>query len=195
MKVSANGLSLIARFEGKRLTAYRDAVGVLTIGYGHTSAAGSPVVTDGMVITDAMALAILAQDVTRFETSVERVLTRTPSQNQFDAMVSLCYNVGPGNFGKSQVLADFNAGDDLGASLAFSHFSKAGGITLKGLVSRRAEEANLFTRINTALPDVAVPSMPSAPTPQVQSSQPHGLLEALILIIDSIIKTLSKRTA
>ena len=99
MKLSDKGLNLIAEFEGKRLTAYRDSVGILTIGYGHTSAAGAPFVTQGLTITDAQALDILRTDAAKFENAVSRVLKRQPTQNQFDAMVSLCYNIGPGNFG------------------------------------------------------------------------------------------------
>ena len=194
MNVSANGLSLIARFEGKRLTAYRDAVGVLTVGFGHTSAAGSPLVTEGMVITDAMAIAILAQDVTRFETAVSRVLTRVPTQNQFDAMVSLCYNVGPGNFGISQVLSDFNAGDDLGASLAFSHFTKAGGQTLPGLVARRATEAALFKAPDSAVSSSGhvSPTPASKPAPAPASPLAGTMLETIIAFILAILKGLMK---
>ena len=101
MKTSASGVALIKQFEGVRLKAYRDAIGVLTIGYGHTSMAGNPVVKPGLKITQDEATLILWRDLVKYETAVESRLTRTANQNQFDAMVSLCFNVGPGNFAKS----------------------------------------------------------------------------------------------
>jgi lysozyme len=185
MKTSQSGIDLICQFEGYRAKAYRDSVGVLTIGYGHTSMAGSPQVTAGMVITNAQ-----ARDLAKFEASVLKVLTRSPSQNQFDAMVSLCYNIGGGNFAKSSVVRLFNAGDFAGAGNAFAAWNKAGGKALAGLTTRRAKEAALFRA--TEKPVTAPPSIPATPQPETPPSpatpKPMGLLAALIALILSIFK-------
>jgi lysozyme len=144
MKTGPRGLGLIKSFEGLRLDAYKDAVGVWTIGYGHTAAAGPPRPQAGMRIGREAAEAILIGDLTKYELAVSRALSRQPTQNQFDAMVSLCFNVGPRNFGPSRVVKLFNAGDDRAAADAFRAWRKAGGITLPGLERRREAERRLF---------------------------------------------------
>lgn len=110
MVVSDVGRALIEQREGLRLQAYQDITGVWTIGYGHTSAAGPPKVTPRMKISRAQADAVLAKDLGKYEGYVSRYLKRTPTQNQFDAMVSLCYNIGPNGFWGSSVLKQFNLG-------------------------------------------------------------------------------------
>lgn len=147
MKTSAAGLNIIKKWEGLRLIGYADpATGgePYTIGYGHTFRAGPPKVTLGMRITSKEAEEILKSDLTVFEEAVLRLLTRTPTQAQFDAMISLTYNIGVNNFKKSSVLRKFNAGDYHGAAEAFMLFIKANGKVMKGLVSRRSEERELF---------------------------------------------------
>jgi lysozyme len=147
MKTSKRGIDLICEFEGFRAKAYPDpGTGgePWTIGYGHTSNAGPPIVRKGMVITKDEAKAILARDITTFEVAVMSLLKRPPTQNQFDAMVSFCYNVGPGNFGKSSVLRHFNAGSPVAAAATFAQWNKAAGKVLAGLTRRRAAEAKLF---------------------------------------------------
>lgn len=147
MKVSDAGLNIIKRWEGLSLVAYPDPATngePYTVGYGHTALAGPPPVKPGMRISTKEALAILKQDLAKFERAVSDALKRTPTQAQFDAMVSLCYNIGPGNFLKSSVLRKFNAGDYKGAGEAFMLFTKANGKTMKGLVNRRADERALF---------------------------------------------------
>ena len=70
MQTNAEGLSLIKLYEGLRLKAYKDPVGILTIGYGHTSAAGTPEVKLGMVITREEAEAMLRRDLVTYEKAV-----------------------------------------------------------------------------------------------------------------------------
>jgi GH24 family phage-related lysozyme (muramidase) len=94
MKISQSGLELICKFEGFEAKAYQDAVGVWTIGYGHTAMAGLPDVKRGDKITMKQAQDILATDVRKFELAVKSKLTRAPTQAQFDAMVSLCFDIG-----------------------------------------------------------------------------------------------------
>ena len=93
---------MIMQWEGCVLKAYKCPAGVLTIGYGHT---GSDV-KEGMTITAAQAVALFNQDIDKFSTTVEKQLGSALgklTQNQFDALVSLSYNIGPGNFAKSSV--------------------------------------------------------------------------------------------
>lgn len=147
MKVSAAGLNIIKKFEGLRLIAYADpATGgePYTIGYGHTYRAGPPKVRPGMKITAKEATDILKADLKVFEDGVSNLLKRTPTQAQFDAMVSLAYNIGIRNFSRSTVLRKFNDGDMNGAADAFMLFVKANGKVMKGLVTRRSEERDLF---------------------------------------------------
>lgn len=144
MKTGSRGLALIKQFEGLRLDAYKDSVGVWTIGYGHTAAAGAPKPRAGMRITRPEAEAILAKDLGKYETAVEAAIRRPASQNQFDAMVSLCFNIGPGKFSGSRLVAAFNAGDDHLAAQSFLAWRKAGRRVLEGLEKRREAERRLF---------------------------------------------------
>lgn len=146
MKTSRTGIDLIKKWEGCKLKAYRCSAGVLTIGYGHTSAAGAPKVVEGMIITQAQADEILVRDLVKYEAAVQKALTRSPNQNQFDAMVSLAFNIGPGAFAKSSLVRKFNAGDLAGAADAFLLWRKAGGKVLPGLENRRKDERSLFLR-------------------------------------------------
>lgn len=147
MKTNQAGVDLIKKWEGKKLTAYPDpATGgePWTIGYGHTSAAGPPAVKKGMKITEEEAESILVRDLGKYESAVMKGLTAKPNGNQFSAMVSLCFNIGPGNFAKSSVLRKFNAGDTKGAADAFLLWNKAAGKVMRGLTNRREDERKLF---------------------------------------------------
>lgn len=144
MKINTAGLNLIKRWEGLRLKAYQDSVGVWTIGYGHTAAAGPPAPARGMTITEQEATDILARDLGQYERAVTKALSIVPSANQFAAMVSLCYNIGPANFAKSSVVRLFNASKPREAADAFLMWNKAGGKVLKGLTARREDERKLF---------------------------------------------------
>jgi lysozyme len=114
------------------------------MGYGHTSAAGQPKVARGSKITRADAEEVLKRDVVKFEKAVLRHVKWPLSQNEFDALVSFCYNVGEGNFSKSSVVRVINAGRKYNVGAALSLWVKAGGKTVKGLVRRRGLETKLF---------------------------------------------------
>ena len=145
MKINAETITLIKHFEGCRLTAYRDPVGVWTIGYGLTTGALPGVsVVAGMTITQDQADDYLSQVLTRFSEKILPGFTRKPTENQFGAFLSLAYNIGFAGFLRSTALKRFNAGDDEGAAEALQWFNKAGGKVLRGLVLRRATEAALF---------------------------------------------------
>ncbi len=138
-RINTVGLNLIKDFEGLRLNSYRDAVGVWTIGYGHTGTAGP-----GQQITNAQATALLREDVATFENAVTRAVRVPITENQFAALVSFTYNVGSGALNSSTLLRRLNAGDTLGAADEFLRWNRAGGQVLAGLTRRRVAERNLF---------------------------------------------------
>lgn len=140
MTTSAQGMELIKSFEGLRLTAYLDAAGVLTIGYGHTG----PDVAAGATITAARAEELLRADLAGAEAAVTSAVQVPVTQGQFDALVSLVYNIGAGAFAASTLLRKLNSGDYAGAAQEFDRWIYAGGIVLGGLVSRRNAEQQLF---------------------------------------------------
>lgn len=144
MKVTEEGLALIRRFEGFRGTAYRCPAGVWTIGFGHTSQAGPPVVHAGLVIGAEEAGRILAADVARVADAVAPLLARAVSAAQFSALVSFAFNVGIDAFRRSSVLRAVNAGRFAAVPAALKLWVKANGRVLPGLVRRRAAEAELF---------------------------------------------------
>ena len=140
MSISPAGIALIQAHEGLRLTAYRDPVGIWTIGYGSTGG-----VRRGMTITRDQAVLRLYHDVDDAEATVNNRVTVPLSQSQFDALVSLVFNIGGGAFRKSTLLQKLNAGDYAGASNEFMRWIKAKGRVLGGLVTRRAAERALFS--------------------------------------------------
>lgn len=139
MKISDAGLSLIKSSEGCKLKAYKCPANVWTIGYGHTGED----VFDGMEISQADADLLLKMDLNRYENGVTRACPKA-SQPQFDAMVSLCYNIGEGAFAKSSVARLHNAGKHGEAGQAFMLWNKAAGKVSRGLTARRAKESALY---------------------------------------------------
>ena len=143
MNTSTNGINLIKQLEGEKLTAYRDSKGVWTIGVGHTRTAKA-----GMEITTQESSRLLKADLKDAENAVNRLVKLTLNQNQFDALVSLVFNIGSGNFQKSTLLRKLNVKDLRGASLQFATWNKIrlNGklIPLKGLTRRREVERQLF---------------------------------------------------
>jgi GH24 family phage-related lysozyme (muramidase) len=142
--INSDGLTIIKHFEGCELQAYQDSVGVWTIGYGHTSAAGSPEVYPGQTITKAQAEDILKKDLELFENGVRSLVEVPVNSDQFSALVSFSFNVGLGALESSTLLRKLNAGDYQGAADEFPRWVKAGGQTLPGLVRRRDAERALF---------------------------------------------------
>jgi lysozyme len=139
-KIGPSGLELIKSFEGWRDTAYLCPADVLTIGYGSTGAH----VKAGMTITKERGTALLRADLARFEAAVTKVIIVDVTQNQYDAMVSLAFNIGVAAFTGSSVARRVNATDFKGAQASFALWNKGGGRVLPGLVRRRAAEAKLF---------------------------------------------------
>lgn len=138
--ISQRGIDLIKEFEGFRSSAYKCPAGVWTIGYGHTAG-----VKPGMKVTREQGEAMLRKDLKIYERHVAEALgnART-SQGQWDALVSFCYNAGPGNLRKSSMLRLHKQGRFLSAAQAFMAWTKGGGRVLPGLVRRRKAEKALY---------------------------------------------------
>lgn len=139
MKISAEGLALIKKFEGCELEAYQDAVGVWTIGYGHIKG-----VKEGMTITKEQAEEMLLEELVEYENYVLEAVNHQLDQCMFDALVSWTYNLGPSNLNASTMLKVLNAGNYEGVPEQIKRWNKAGGKVLTGLVRRREAEALLF---------------------------------------------------
>ena len=146
MAVSLFGVDLICDFEGKRLVAYDDGVGVWTIGFGTTIYPNGIKVKKGDTCTEAQAKSYMAHDLKKFEQAVNGAVNIPLNQNQFDALVSLAYNIGTGAFNKSTLVKKLNAGDIRGAADQFDVWVNAGGKRMQGLVNRRAKEKEVFLR-------------------------------------------------
>ena len=145
MNISANGINLICGFEGLELKAYDDGVGVWTIGYGTTIINGVKV-KKGDTCTTEQAKSYMAQDLKKFESAVNTAVKVPLNQNQFDALVSLTYNIGTGAFKDSTLLKKLNAKDYKGAAAQFPRWNRGGGRVLNGLVKRRKIEMELFLK-------------------------------------------------
>jgi len=139
METSNEGISLIQKFEGCELEAYQCSAGVWTIGYGHTKD-----VVEGMTITKEQAEQMLVDELHEYENYINEYVTVALSQNQFDALVSWVYNLGPANLKASTMLKVLNSGKYEDVPAQIKRWNKAGGKVLEGLIRRREAEACLF---------------------------------------------------
>lgn len=174
MSVNKATLDLIKQYEGCKLTAYQDIVGIWTIGYGTTAMAGLGITpAKGMTITQERAEDLLRQGVDKFAATVDALIISNVNANEFGACVSLAYNIGTGAFAKSTVLRELNAGNKEKAAVAFRMWNKAGGKAVKGLTNRRNSEISLFLKPVTADMHTAVPVEKEQPESVfLQSSRP-----------------------
>ena len=137
MKASSKGINLIKEYEGCRLKAYKCPAGVWTIGYGHTSG-----VKEGQVITLEKALSLLKDDLKKHEKHVESFRKKYNwNQNQFDALTSFTYNLGPGCL---DTLVNGRNAKTVASKMLL--YNKAGGRVLEGLKRRRKAEQQLFLK-------------------------------------------------
>lgn len=139
MMTGPQGIALVKQFEGCRLSAYLDSVGIPTIGVGHIHG-----VSMGDTITQDEADELLHGDLLITEEYVTKAVWAPLLQEEFDALVSLVFNIGGGAFQKSTLLRKLNAMDYDGAADAFLSWDKAGGNVIPGLARRRAAERELF---------------------------------------------------
>tara|TARA_Y100000356_G_scaffold134487_1_gene143960 strand:- start:370 stop:807 length:438 start_codon:yes stop_codon:yes gene_type:complete len=137
--ISDKGIGIIKQFEGCQLIAYQDAVGVWTIGYGHTKN-----VSEGDIISSAQAEALLLKELKEYEDYVNKLVTVPLHDYQFDALVSWTYNLGPTNLANSTMLRKLNEGKYNEVPDEMRRWNRAGGKVLEGLVIRRDYEAKLF---------------------------------------------------
>jgi lysozyme len=143
MQTSEIGYTVRKSFEGCLLYAYPDQRGIWTIGWGHTG----PEVCKGLVWTQAQADAALIHDGAWADACVNRDVTCSISQAEFDALTDLVYNIGSGNFQHSTVLRDFDSGAPITKLIAdFEAWDKAAGNTNAGLLRRRVAEVHLFNQ-------------------------------------------------
>jgi lysozyme len=144
MRASEAAIDLIREFESFRPTPYLCPSGVPTIGYGHTS----DVCMSTAPVTQAEAVEILRRDLARFELAVVESVSVPLDQSEFDALVSLAFNIGVSAFRTSTLLRHLNAGDRAAPAAEFDVWNKgrAGGklVVLPGLVARRSRERRLF---------------------------------------------------
>ena len=167
MNISKEGLELIKKYEGLRLTAYKcvPTEQYYTIGYGHYGAD----VSAGMTITEAQAEAYLWEDIREAEQAVN-ALNRAFNQNQFDALVSFTYNCGAGNLKKLCKDRDLAA---IGEKLIL--YNKSGGKKLAGLVRRRAEEQKLYQRKALNQPPQSCGTEKDAESIEGKNTSPSGI--------------------
>jgi lysozyme len=135
MNISHQGLELLMAREGKRNDVYRDSVGVLTVGYGHTG----PDVIEGEICTDERIEEAFARDLERFEEALNENITGTIGQNQFDALVSWLYNVGTGWARSATLIRHINEGNLDAAAADFDSWHKP-----PEIISRRNGEKAQF---------------------------------------------------
>jgi lysozyme len=139
MKVSQKGIKLIKDFEGCKLAAYKDSVGVPTIGVGHIKG-----VKMGMKITQAQADKYLVEDLAVVEKCLNS-LSVMLKQNQFDSLASWIFNLGVGNFNSSTMKKYIVAKcSDIDVTDQMVKWCNAGGRPLLGLKKRRVAEANMY---------------------------------------------------
>jgi lysozyme len=186
-RIGAAGLSLVKQFEGFEPKWYPDPAHgwkLPTIGYGHTDSAGEPkyATSKNIVLTEEQATEILRKDMQKYADAVSKAVKAPLTDNQFDALVSWCYNVGPGAVAKSTLVRKLNAGDYASVPSELAKWNKAGGKTLKGLTRRRAAEAALFTSKSTT----TAPAPKPEPAKIERKPSSGNWLAAIIEIIAKI---------
>jgi len=143
MKISRNGIRFIKQEEGERLIAYRDSRGILTIGVGHTGLINNQPIIDGMSITVEQSLELLLADIAQTEKVINEQVKLSLTQNQYDALCSLVFNIGTRAFSQSTVLKKINEGDYQAGAAAMLLWKRAGNHS-DLLLARRQREARLF---------------------------------------------------
>lgn len=141
MNYSQAGIDLTKDFEGCRLKAYQDQKKVWTIGYGHTKG-----VKQGMTCTQEQAEEWLREDVGEAEATVARLVKVPITQNQYDALVDFCFNLGTKNFYISTLRKLLNKSDYQGCANEFEKWNLVDGLVNAGIIRRRKAEKALFLK-------------------------------------------------
>jgi lysozyme len=154
MNLSLNGRKKLAGWEGFEPRIYRDAAGKLTIGVGHLLTQSE--LSSGKIsiqgewvryaagLTESQVLNLLGQDLKRFEATVNDAVQVELSQNQFDALVSLCFNIGEAAFRNSTLLRWLNQSDYEAVPAQMRRWVHCSGKVVRGLVKRREHEIDLW---------------------------------------------------
>lgn len=183
MKTSPAGIEAIKRFEGLRLSAYRDVAGVWTIGYGTTRYRNGDAVRPGDTITADEAEALLRDQLEEYQDAV-RQLVRVPlTPSQFDALTSWTYNLGAAALRDSTMLKRLNAGEYREAADEMLRWVNAGGRPVEGLRRRREAERAMFLDGHAPAP---------APVVQPASKPMAPVLAALLPSLVGMIPELAK---
>lgn len=140
MLTSENGIKFIAGFERYRPTPYDDGFGYMTIGFGHRIKEGEVFTS----LTEDQARQLMSADLSMFEGCINDNVDVDLNQNQFDALASLCFNVGQGVMTKSHLLDCLNNGDFAGAAAEFPKWDHSNGQVVLGLYKRRLAEQAVF---------------------------------------------------
>lgn len=193
-QLSPDGVKLIQKWESCRLTAYRDTGGVLTIGWGHTSNAGPPVVKPGMRITQAEADRILVEDVQDtikglYSVHKASVLEGLP-QGAYDALVSFVFNLGIGTYKAGTVDTLVEKGDPIAVARKMREYRYDDGKVVQGLINRRAQEASMYESAFQSPPPKPVPQpvpVPPAPVPSPPDRNVGAWVSGIILAICGLI--------
>lgn len=136
----SSAVAFVRHWEGERLTAYQDTVGVWTIGVGHTG----PEVKRGMTITKERSAELLANDLAKTASVLAPFVNVPITQNMYVALLSLSFNIGPLQRKCPKLMRELNSRQYEEAAEEFLDCDKAGGRRLPGLTRRRRAEHNLF---------------------------------------------------
>ncbi len=150
MKTSNNGIEILKEFEGFRNKAYLDTGGVITIGYGSIKYPNGQKIKIGDTITQEKALLMLKLDLLKFEQDVNDYVIPNINQNQFDALVCFCYNIGSSGLKKSTLLKKVNTNpNDKSIAKEFEKWKYDNGKIITGLLNRRKKESELYFQKTT----------------------------------------------
>lgn len=200
MKTSSQGRKFIEGFEGLILQAYDDAndhivaeghtaAGTLTIGYGHTDAAGPPRVYVGQRITQNEADTFLANDLASVEAEVNHLVKVPLNQDQFDALVSFQFNTG--HLGQSSILTLLNSGDYHTAADHLLAYNHANGQVMSGLTRRREAERKMFLTappvVNKTAGPMTTAVVAAAGTSAVAGATGHSPLIFLSIVFAAVV--------
>ena len=180
-RIDAESLACIKRWEGLRLTAYRDSGGTLTIGYGHTVD-----VRDGMRITERDAEEFLRRDLAQAEAAVNSTVAVPLTDPQFGALVSFVFNVGVAAFRRSTLLRKLNGGDYDAVPAELMRWTKAKGKQVSGLANRRNAEIGLWAKGSHVASAPVTPAPPRTPVVSAKTAKGVAVGTAATAIVSQM---------
>ena len=180
-RIDAESLACIKRWEGLRLTAYRDVGGTLTIGYGHVLD-----VREGMRITERDAEEFLRRDLAQAEAAVDSLVTVPLTDPQFGALVSFVFNVGAAAFRRSTLLRRLNSGNYDAVPAELMRWTKAKGKQVPGLVNRRNAEIGLWAKGSHVASAPVTPAPPRTPVVSAKTAKGVAVGTAATAIVSQM---------